>query len=452
MRIDIKNKWFLLFWIYTFFIIYGTTLPFNFTISDKIILNHTNSILSAIKAHNPLYKSQKYDVFSNILFFIPFGFFLFNALVKKLPHDKIKIIFLKITFFGFFLSASVETIQIFTIDRNPAISDILMNTIGTIFGIFAGYLLLHFDLRKKLQQAVRSMIKDPDRLILSSYLLFLLLAGLIPYDISIEPKNILNDLKTFDSLADLSVDSPRNLFNLIFVWGTAGYIISRYLKKLRQNAGYIKQTLSSVTIGFAYVLFIEILQLFIVTQKASIANVIVGWLGIIYGIGAYQYFHKSLYKSSHPDKWRSFSDNKNIFYFILFNYIIFVLYKYAYPFTIDISAEAIKTKLIFFFFSANSYVPGIKIITLIKISVKNITLFLPAGMILKEAEYKWPKLSNSLLKLSLTAAIVLLLKSVQLFNKAQTPYFFDLVGISIGITIGYVFWKDFKSVFIKSSR
>jgi glycopeptide antibiotics resistance protein len=453
MRIDIKNKWLFLFWIYTIFIIYGTTLPFNFTASGQIILNHTNSILSTIKAHNPLYRSYKYDVISNILFFIPFGFFLFNALIKRLPKDNSKLIFFKITSFGFLLSSLVETIQIFTIDRNPSISDVIMNTIGTIVGIISGYLLLHFNLRIKLQKIMRNLIKNPDRIILSSYLFFLLIAGLIPFDVTIDPSNIIRNLKILDSLPTISIKNPRNLFNLIFVWGTAGYIISRYLKKRWQETSYLKQTFFSIFSGFSYVLFIEILQLFVVTQKASFIDVFVSWLGVFYGIATYQLFHWRLFSKNNHNKWQSFSDNKNIFYFILFNYIIFVLYKYIYPFKIDFSSETIEAKLLFFFFSANSYVPDTKIILLLKIAIKNIALFLPAGIILKEADFKWPKLlSNSLVKLLLTLNIVLLLKSVQFFNATQTPYFFDFVGISIGITIGYVFWKDFKSILIKSKN
>ena len=453
MRLEIKNKWFLLFWIYTFFIIYGTTLPFNFTISGQVISHHTSSILTTIQNRNPLYRSYKYDLFANILFFFPFGFFLFNSLVEGLSEKKIRFISVKITLFGFLLSAMVETIQIFTIDRNPSISDILMNTLGTLFGITGGYLLLHFDLRKKLQQRIKYLIMDPDRLILITYLLFLLLAGLVPFDITIEPSQVLKNIKTMDSLQNLSVDNPRNLFNLIFIWGTAGYIISRYLRKAWPVKRYFKQTAISIISGFAYVLFIEVLQLFIITQNASLADVFVGWLGILYGIAAYQYFHKGLFKKDKQETWHSFSENKNIFYFIMFNYIIFVFYKYAYPFTLEVSTDILKTKLYFFFFNVNSYVPEPRIITLLKVSLKNMTLFLPAGMILKEAEYKWPNLlSGSLTKLSLIAIFVAYAKTVQLFNGSQLPYFFDFVGISMGTAAGYVFWKDFKSILIKSNE
>ncbi|GEM_PF-6357475 len=453
MRLDIKNKWYLLFGIYTFFIIYGTTLPFNFTISDKIISNHANSILTAISKHDPLYRSYSYDLFANILFFMPFGFFLFNGMVNRLSEKKIIIIFIKITLFGLLLSAMVETVQIFTIDRNPSISDILMNTLGTVLGIIGGYLLLHFDLRKKLQRKIKYLIMDPDRLILITYLLFLLLAGLVPFDITIEPSKIIKNIKSLNSSQNLTVDAPRTLFNLIFIWGTAGYVISRYLRKSRDINNYFKQTAASITYGFVYVVFIEILQLFIITQNASIADIFIGWLGVLYGIAAYQYFHKDLFKKGNREAWHSYSENKNIFYFIMLNYIAFVFYKYAYPFSVETSGDVLITKLHFFFFNVNSYIPGPKIITLLKMSVKNMTLFLPAGMMLKEAEYKWPYLlSNSLTKLSLIALFVAYVKTVQFFNAVQLPYFFDLVGISLGTAAGYIFWKDFKSVLIRSEK
>ena len=273
----------------------------------------------------------------------------------------------------------------------------------------------------------------------------------MPFDITIDPTQVLKNIKTMDSLHNLSVDNPRNLFNLIFIWGTAGYIISRYLRKAWPVKSYVKQTVISIISGFTYVLFIEVLQLFIITQNASLADIFVGWLGILYGTAAYQYFHKGLFKKGSQERWHSFSENKNIFYFIMFNYIIFVFYKYAYPFTLEVSTDILKTKLYFFFFKVNSYVPEPKIITLMKVSIKNMTLFLPAGMILKEAEYKWPNLlSGSLTKLSLIAIFVAYAKTVQLFNGSQLPYFFDFVGISVGTAAGYVFWKDFKSILIKS--
>ncbi len=454
MRLKIENKWYFLFWLYTIFIVYGTTLPFSFTISNQIIRDHTTSIISTL--HNPYFleKSYKYDIIANIIFFIPFGFFLFNSIVHRLPIKKTAWIFIKITLYGFLLSTLVETIQIFTIDRNPAISDILMNTFGTIIGVISGYLLIHFDLRKQLQETIKFLVVDPDRLILILYILFLILAGMIPYDITLNPSHILKNVTTLQSLQNLTVEYPRSLFNLIFIWGTAGYIFSRYIRKTNNTQSYFKQTAISLISGFSIVVFIEILQLFIITQNSSIADIIVGWLGVVYGTISYQYFHKELYRDNQAaDSWHSYSENKNIYYFILINYIIFLSYKYAYPFNFEVSQEIIKTKLYFFIFNVTSYLPGPKVITLFKMSIKNFTLFFPAGMMLKEAELKIPKyLSGSLVKISIVIFLIFYCKLIQLFNGSQLPYFFDLIGISAGIVIGYVFWKDFKSIIIRNDK
>ena len=109
--------------IFAFFIVYGTVIPFNFISIKETFLSNINKIEwigSSFRIP---------DVMQNVLLFVPFGFLGFFS-IKQVRLTRILIV----TLLGVTLSLTVETLQLFTIDRTTAVSDLLCNTLGSFLG------------------------------------------------------------------------------------------------------------------------------------------------------------------------------------------------------------------------------------------------------------------------------------------------------------------------------
>lgn len=72
------------------------------------------------------------EILSNILFFIPFGFFAFE--LKKIPTKQIIL-------FGFLFSCFIELMQLITKVGMFEFDDIFNNTAGTVLGVLCGMVL-----------------------------------------------------------------------------------------------------------------------------------------------------------------------------------------------------------------------------------------------------------------------------------------------------------------------
>ena len=126
-----SRRLFLLLWLsYALFVVYVTTLPFDFDPS----VEHAISRWAAM-SRNPLLsqdgaRASFSDMLQNVVLFAPFG--ALTALVLR--RGRRAIVPLLSAAAGFCLSAGVETLQLFTIDRTPSLNDVLTNTVGTLGG------------------------------------------------------------------------------------------------------------------------------------------------------------------------------------------------------------------------------------------------------------------------------------------------------------------------------
>ena len=114
------------------FIIYGTSIPFQFTSEpgwaaekfSRLSLNVLMSPESGRRASVP-------DMVQNILLFVPFGVFGMIAIGwRKYGIWRVALV----TVMGAVLSSSVEVLQLFTIDRTSSLNDLLTNTTGALVG------------------------------------------------------------------------------------------------------------------------------------------------------------------------------------------------------------------------------------------------------------------------------------------------------------------------------
>jgi glycopeptide antibiotics resistance protein len=118
--------------IWGFFIVYATTLPFDFSGS----LERAATRLRAIAQH-PLRGGSWRDVWANVLLFIPWGFLIcVHAGRRGLRFLTIMSLAL---FSGACLSGAVELLQLFSPRRHTSFVDVVTNTFGSVVGALAAW-------------------------------------------------------------------------------------------------------------------------------------------------------------------------------------------------------------------------------------------------------------------------------------------------------------------------
>jgi glycopeptide antibiotics resistance protein len=121
-------------WIlFTLFIVYGTTIPFDFSVGwsgamDKIAHLPLNPLISPDTGG----RVSITDEVQNVLLFIPFGALGILAAGSRRRSSIPRLI--AVTGLALALSASVETLQLFSADRVTSVGDVTTNVIGAILG------------------------------------------------------------------------------------------------------------------------------------------------------------------------------------------------------------------------------------------------------------------------------------------------------------------------------
>jgi len=171
-----------------------------------------------------------------------------------------------------------------------------------------------------------------------------------------------------------------------------------------------------------------------------------GWTGVLYGLVSYQLLHNELYGKNIKNPWTFHDPNPRLYYFFMFNYLIFLFYKFLYPF--EFSSSDVLTKIYFFSLNLYSYLPSKNLIELLIILVKNFILYVPAGIIISENstvyQNRW--------MFWFIVFFVFFTKSFQLINIHQAPLLYDFFGMGIGITFGYVFWSELRKILLQPGK
>jgi glycopeptide antibiotics resistance protein len=441
----LKNKWRTAFLAYTLYIIYGTTLPFKFTLSRTVIHQQMMELLSFSHYLSLPSSTVQIDGISNILFFIPFGYFLINTLLSKQKKEKLKFLLLRIIISGALLSLFVEVLQVFTVNRSPSLLDVITNTFGTYIGAYVGFTLRKKGYHNRIKKLFTPILNNSDIFIITVYIFYVISASLAPFNFNLSPFRIYGNLDSLKTLDFTFQSTPIKIWGILYVFAPAGYIIARSLRRF-VNWSQLVQTSTTIIIGFVLCFFIEILQLFVNSRHFSWSDIYLGWIGVLYGLASYQMLHNELFGKNIRKPWAIRDPNPRLYYFFILNYLIFLLYKFLYPF--EFSGSAVLEKLYFFSLNLFSYIPSKDLIELLIILVKNFIMFVPAGIILSENNtvYKRKWVFWAL------AFFILFAKSFQLFNIHQAPLLYDLIGMSIGFTFGYIFWNELKKFLMQPGK
>jgi glycopeptide antibiotics resistance protein len=115
------------------FIVYGTTLPFDFSASRRLVVTR----IAHLRAHPIQRGGLLGDVVSNVFFFIPYGYLLGCRRAGRGGSLAASTIFAAAT--GALLSGTVEVIQLFSPRRTPSFVDVATNTFGAFVGAIVGW-------------------------------------------------------------------------------------------------------------------------------------------------------------------------------------------------------------------------------------------------------------------------------------------------------------------------
>jgi VanZ family protein len=124
-------------------ILYGTLFPFSIVDSA-----HASDIVPRLLAsftHIP----GRGDALSNIVLFLPFGFFGMQAVLPRFPRIARLVC---VCILGGALSLFIECTQTFIAGRNTSVFDLLLNTFGTLAGACAGWVDWNRRLGSRLSQ------------------------------------------------------------------------------------------------------------------------------------------------------------------------------------------------------------------------------------------------------------------------------------------------------------
>ena len=179
---------FLLF-LWILFVVYGTSIPFDF---------HFDAATAAQGWHdaqlNPLRNPEgghlsRTDVFSNVLLFLPLGFFAFASWRKKTIGPFAA--WVLATLLGLVLSGGVEILQLWSPLRTTSANDLLTNTVGALLGATGGWLWFFLGTPRLQPWLTRQAKEHPQRLVAIAVVAAWLLAGALPLDLSLD----VDDLK-----------------------------------------------------------------------------------------------------------------------------------------------------------------------------------------------------------------------------------------------------------------
>ena len=291
-----RTKLPLVLWIGSaLFIVYGTTIPFNFIPRREIALEHWARVL-----WNPLLSPDTHrrvsipDFVSNVLLFTPFGCFGMWALRRPRSAAARTLILVVLSAI---LSASVEIVQLFTVDRISSLADVFANTLGGLGGAVAG-IVLGASAGTVVSNAAASGLTDA-----TAFFPFLIATCLVcagawePFDVTLDVGSVLPKLRLFfHDPVQFGVFTDEALSLLQHMLFSSTLLV---LLKQARVRGSMKTTLA---IGVVVTLVCEGSQLFIAARMPGLWDAAVGVAGILIGVAAGLDFWRTR-RSPMPGRW-----------------------------------------------------------------------------------------------------------------------------------------------------
>ncbi len=279
-----KNLFRLLWLLFAVFILYGTTIPFTFSLDPKYLHSRFAQIEWYPLVSKPGDHHSLTDYVQNILLFLPFGFLGYFAVAEKRSRWKP----FAVIVLGSLLSACVEFLQLFSETRVTALTDWIWNTVGTVGGVGAGILSRGMLRNLRARPSLRKFLE-------AEYAYPALMFGLIvvvgfwePFDFTLDVGSVLPKLREVLAHPFALDPSPDDI--LAFTrFAFFAYFACRLCRQVRPGSEYWG-ALCACALGN----FLEFSQFIVASRMPEFNDALVLTAGVLLGFGCsyLPYFHR----------------------------------------------------------------------------------------------------------------------------------------------------------------
>jgi len=436
-----------LIYLYIFFIVYSTIVPFNFIWSPSFIPQRLNDILW-IPFKGGIHGLDRSDIIANIIFFVPFGVLLTLKIILREYRNLKAREWFRLLLTGAVVSASVEIMQLFTFDRQTSTTDVITNTTGTFLGailILIIYLKFHREIKSFL---ITVLSNKPEMIIAAMFLLFIILSTLAPFTFRIAWISLKQQIILLKQNPWVVKNPVGELFTHTLLFGTFIYFLFSGIE--RYFSDNIKK-LEVVAIVFSLSVLpvlLELIQLLVPARNHSFSDILINQLAITFIL--LYYF---IIRQNRPAKIAGgyfVQRHVRFFYFLSFIYLLFLIQRVVFS-EISVSSWTILKSMI------PQSPPGIRNspdynrLNLLILVAKELFAFLPAGFILS---LLWLKKFNNPIRRLFIILFILLIPLVYyylgfVFEKLQFNML-DFIAASTGIGLGYICWHIYKFMIEKN--
>jgi len=271
----IKTLWVL----YALFVVYGTTIPFKFSLDY-----HGLAIKIAAIQWIPFVDSTNHsrpsipDMVQNILLFVPFG--VLGYLVKLKKRSGYVLNGAIVVLLGLCLSFSVEALQLFTPDRITSMTDLIMNTTGALAGFMATHMISASFVWWFSLAIARKYLRQPFMYYFLISLILVVIGEWEPFDFTLDVGSVFSKIKLLLTSALTFSSSFNSEPMLFFEFSLLGFTSAALLKSVDMRMYTIRAFLVTSAIG----VFLESSQLVVTSRMPQVQSVATIWLGCLGGV------------------------------------------------------------------------------------------------------------------------------------------------------------------------
>jgi VanZ family protein len=259
------------------FIVYGTTLPFEFSASSDVIQARVRRIWE-----HPLRGGSWHDVYSNILFFLPWGFLLAIWLAKRGTSYLVAAALALVS--GTVFSGLVECAQLFAVTRFPSFVDVVTNTFGSTVGGLIGWPLARWVWPVAAVAARRTLVARPLSGCAAATAAGFLLVGVIPQYVNVSDaatqatKKTMRPIPFMPPVTGVSSPSKPWLWGAeLCAWTLAGGVFAMAIRQ--SGARGVRAILATCGCAGALSATIEILQILVRGRDVDATSVVLALAG-----------------------------------------------------------------------------------------------------------------------------------------------------------------------------
>jgi glycopeptide antibiotics resistance protein len=263
------------------FIVYGTLLPFQFSVNG----GYVEAGLRRIWEY-PWHTGSRADLVSNVLLFMPWGFLL--ATWRSTCGSGFLAALVLALLSGFLLSGAVECAQLFTPSRTASLLDLLTNTAGSTLGAAIGWPFARRVWPRMVGKLRQLTVERPLTACALAVAAGLTVTALAPFDISVQVSELKSAIKnarlvpfgpTLDGASEPAKAWP--LASDLLIWMLAGGLFALAAREAGRRGG--QAILLAVLAAVGLCLATELMQLVIPSHRSDMTTVVMALIGSTVG-------------------------------------------------------------------------------------------------------------------------------------------------------------------------